>query len=111
MVLELQALVHLQKSNLNEKANKIDELTEQLTKLNEEQEKKKTQAINKEVNKPSSKKPEWDNVGNPKSGKPSKRKRKRKKRPGCGNRSKSDLTLGATHHIKLSICPGCETDL
>ena len=74
VVLELQELVHLQKSDLNEKDNKIDELTEQLTKLNEEQEKQKTQAINKEVNKPSSKKPEWDKDGNPKNGKQRKRK-------------------------------------
>ena len=110
-VLELQSVVCLQKHELNDQANKIDALTTQLTALKEAQEIQKTQAINKEVNKPSSKKPEWDKDGNPKSSKQDDKKVKRTKRAGCGNSSKSDLTLDGTYRTTQLSCPDCETGL
>ena len=101
----------LQGNALDETEQKIIELTEQLTQLKQEQDKQKTQAINKTVNEPSSKKPEWDKDGNPKPKTKKPKKKKRKKRPGCGNPSKSHLTPEETNYTPLTTCPNCEIDL
>ena len=109
IVLEQRTLFYLQR---NEQEEKIVALTEQLAKLTEEREQQKAQSINKAVNEPSSKKPEWDKDGNPKPKKPKKKKKKkRKKRSGCGNPSKSHLIPEETHYTELTACPNCETDL
>jgi len=101
-------------SQIDEKDKKIVELTEQLTKLNRERGEEKNKEINKHVNEPTSKKPEWDKDGNPKSSNKSKsnnKKRKRKKRPGCGNQSKWHLIPQETHYTDLKSCQHCGTDL
>jgi len=86
---------------LEEKDQQITELSEQLAKLQGEidQEKagQKIKDINKHVNQPSSKKPEWDKDGNPKPATKGQKKR-RKKRTGCGNLGKSGLTPPDTFH-------------
>lgn len=51
---------------LDEKEQQIIELTAQLARLNQQQDDQKHKVINKTVNEPSSKKPEWDKDGNPK---------------------------------------------
>jgi hypothetical protein len=99
---------------LEEKDQQITELSEQLAKLQGEtdQEKagQKIKDINKHVNQPTSKKPEWDKDGNPKPTKKG-RKKKCKKRTGCGNLGKSCLTPDETHFIPLASCPCCGNDL
>jgi hypothetical protein len=96
IVLEQRETLCLQRNALDETAQSIIELTEQLARLNQERDEQKTQAINKTVNEPGSKKP---------------KKKKRKKRPGCGNPSKSHLIPEETHDTPLTVCPDCETDL
>ena len=99
---------------LEAKDQQITELSEQLDKLQEKIDKKKARQkikeINQQVNQPTSKKPEWDKHGNPKPATTGQQK-KRKKRTGCGNRGKSDLTPDATKFIPLSSCPDCGNDL
>ncbi len=99
---------------LEEKDQQIAELSEQLAKLqgeiNQEKVGNKIKGINQQVNQPTSKQPEWDKDGNPKPTKKG-RKKKRKKRTGCGNRGKSTLTPDQTHVIPLTSCPGCGNDL
>jgi len=111
IILEQWALVRLQ---IEEKERRITELNEQLAQLQDEidQEKngQKIKDINQHVNQPSSKKPEWDKDGNPKP-KATGKKKKRKKRPGCGNVRKSSLTPDETHSIPLESCPCCNNDL
>ena len=105
---------------LEEKDQKITELSEQLAKLQGEIDQEKTERkikdINQQVNQPSSKKPEWDKDGNPKPAtkrqkKKKNKKKRRKKRTGCGNRGKSGLTPDQTHFIPLASCPDCGNDL
>lgn len=106
VVLALEPLI----SQIDEKDRKIAELTEQLAKLNQEQDEQKNKEINRHVNEPSSKKAEWDKDGNPKPN-TKKRKTKRKKKPGSGNVKKSDVKPDETHHIPLDDCPHCGIDL
>ena len=115
---ELIALILEQREDtrrrLAEKDQQIAELKRQLATLHGEidQEKagQKIKDINKHVNQPTSKKPEWDKDGNPKPATKG-QKKKRKKRPGCGNLGKSGLTPDETHFIPLASCPGCGNDL
>jgi len=105
---------------LEEKDQRIAELSEQLAKLQAELDQQRAgqtiKDINAHVNQPTSKKPEWDKDGNPKptakgprdkTGKP----KKREKRAGCGNRGKSHLTPDETHFNPLDSCPCCDHDL
>jgi hypothetical protein len=82
---------------IDEKEKRINELTEQLARLNQERNEQKHKEINRHVNEPSSKKPEWDKDGNPKP--KTKKKKKRKKRPGCGNVNKKDIEPNEVNHI------------
>jgi hypothetical protein len=117
MILEQREDTRIQ---LEAKDRQIAELSEQLAKLQGEIDKEKTgqkiKDINKTVNQPTSKKPEWDKDGNPKpvtkgqKGKTNKKK-KRKKRSGCGNPGKSGVTPDETHVIPLASCPCCSNDL
>ena len=99
---------------LEEKDRQITELSEQLTKLqgkiDKEKAGQKIKDINKQVNQPTSKKPEWDKDGNPKPATKG-QKKKRKKRIGCGNPGKSGLTPDETHFIPLASCACCGNDL
>jgi len=94
----------------DEKEKRIAELTEQLARLNNEQEDQKEKARNFKTNQPSSKKPEWDKDGNLKS-KLDKKGKKRKKRLGCGNKSKSTLKPDHINCITLDACPECSNNL
>lgn len=111
IVFEQREALCLQRNALDEKAQRIIELTEQLARLNQERDEQKRQAINKTVNEPSSKKPEWDKEGNPKPKTKKPKKKKRKKSVGCGNQSKSSLIPEETYYTSLTACLDCETDL
>jgi hypothetical protein len=108
IILEQRESFYLQ---IQEKDNRISELAEQLARLNQEQEAQKKKAINKEVNQPSSKQPEWDKDGNRLPAKSGKAGKKRKKRPGCGNQPKSTLKPDQTDFIPLHRCPECMNNL
>jgi len=111
MILEQREDMRIQRE---EKDKQITELSEQIAKLQSEIDKEKAgqkiKDINKHVNQPTSKKPEWDKDGNPKSATKG-QKKKRKKRTGCGNPGKSGLTPDETHSIPLASCPCCGNDL
>ena len=96
---------------IDEKQKRIIELTEQLASLNRERDEQKNKEINRRVNEPSSKKPEWDKDGNPKPKAKKNKKKKRRKRPGCGNVNKKDIAPDEVNHIPLDCCPDCGTDL
>jgi len=83
---------------------------QQLDDLQRRQDKQKSQQINLQVNQPSSKKPEWDKDGNPVT-KKNNNKKKRCKRPGCGNVKKTDLEPDEMNRIVLNSCPDCGLDL
>ncbi len=111
MILEQREDMRIQ---LEAKDQQITELQRQLATLQGETDKEKAgnkiKDINKHVNQPTSKKPEWDKDGNPKPATTG-QKKKRKKRTGCGNPGKSDLTPDETNFILLASCPGCGNDL
>jgi transposase len=71
-----------------------------------EREKATQRAINQTVNQPSSKKPEWDKG---ESLTPKGRRKKRRGRPGAGNRPKPEPDV--IHENPLSQCSRCGTDL
>ena len=75
----------------------------------QEQDDQINKKINEEVNKPSSKKPEWDKDGNPVKNRNN--RKKRSKRPGCGNANKTDLDPDEVNTIPLDSCPDCRLDL
>lgn len=110
MILDQRELFTIQ---IDEKDKRINELAEQLASLNQERDEQKNKEINRHVNEPSSKKPEWDKDGNPKpkAKKNKKKKKKRKKRSGSGNVNKQDLEPDEVNHIALDSCPDCGTDL
>ena len=115
IILDQQLELH---RRLQEKDRRIAQLTKQLAQrqgeIDQAKEAQKRKDINRRVNQPTSKKPEWDKGGNPK---PKDQKHKKgatgtkKKRDGCGNRRKSDLAPGETHFIPLETCPLCGADL
>jgi transposase len=80
-------------------------LQETLAQQARERQQARQREINRTVNQPSSKKPEWD------KGEPARRKRRRKRRgrPGAGNRAKPEPDV--RHENPLLECPGCGTDL
>jgi transposase len=118
IILDLQVQLH---RRLQEKDRRIAELTQQLAQrqgeIEQAKEAQKRKDINRQVNQPTSKKPEWDKDGNPKpKGQKNKKgetgtQQKRKKRKGCGNRRKSGLVPDEQHFIPLETCPLCGTDL
>ena len=80
-------------------SDKVEDLDAQLAKLKE-------QKVNKSVNQPSGKKPEWE-----KGGKGPRKGKLGGKRKGAGNRPKKDLTPDELVHNELEQCPHCDTDL
>ncbi len=87
---------------------KICDLQEKLTNKEAELEKNIKDDINKTVNQPSSKQPEFDKTtgSNPKK---KKRKKSRAGRKGAGNRTKPKPE--EINYNSLTSCPGCHTDL
>ncbi len=98
------------RQTLSEKDQQIAALTEQLTRHQQQQYDQQQQEINKTVNQPSSKKPEWDKDGNPGQGKTKQRKLKRSKQPGSGNQRKTRAP-DETHFTPLDECPECGDNL
>jgi hypothetical protein len=104
----LIALVLEQGQALAERDRQIDALRAELAQARQQQSEQTQRTINLTANQPSSKKPEWDKDGNLLRHRP--RKRRRGKRPGCGNRRKA-LPVDETHVIALTDCPQCGRDL
>ena len=98
---------------IEEQKKKIDELLEKNNRLQKELDQDRKQKINREVNQPSSKKPEWDKDGNPKPPTKSKnrKKKKDKKKEGSGNKSKNNLVPESVNYNRLDNCPECGMDL
>lgn len=90
--------------------SRLVELEEENTRLKAELEKAKIKEVNKEVNRPSSKQPEWEpkGVGNDQNG--IHRKRGKEKRKGSGNKRK---TKGVSVKVRATLesCSNCGNDL
>jgi hypothetical protein len=84
----------------------VAQLRERIAHEVREREKAAQREINHTVNQPSSKRPEWDK-GEPASSK--RRRKKRRGRPGAGNRPKPEPDV--THENPLLECPRCGTDV
>jgi hypothetical protein len=94
---------------LSEKNSKLEAENK---KLKEELKKQKIQSINKDVNKPSSKRPEWDKKGVGNDGKEKKNRKGRGKKPrkGAGNRPKN-LKPDRIEKATVDHCTLCGKDL
>ena len=89
------------------------EQREEIIRLKSELKKIKIKSINLEVNKPSSKKPEWDKKGVGNDGKGNKKKGKgrgRKARKGAGNVRK-DKKITRSIKTTVDTCDNCDKDL
>ena len=100
---------------LREKCIQLSEQNSKLEaenkKLKEKLKKQKIQSVNKDANKPSSKRPEWDKKGFGNDGKEKKRKgRGKKPRKGAGNRPKN-LKPDRTEKEAVDRCSLCGKDL
>lgn len=100
MVLSLSAETRRNAEELNALREKLKERDAALAKITR-------QSINKTVNEPSSKQPEFSKNTGPKR---KKRKRRRVGRKGAGNRAKS-VEPDVVNENPLSSCPNCHTDL
>jgi transposase len=89
-------------------AQELAQLRSIITSHEQDKEKAKQQEINKTVNQPSSKKPEWDKDSSKKKA-DKKKKKKRRARKGAGNKPKP--TADVTNQNPLVNCPHCTTDL
>ena len=102
--------------NLREKYIKLEEkyneLKEENERINAILKKEKIKSINKDANKPSSKKPEWDKkgVGNDGKGRKKGKGRGKKPRKGAGNRPK-DVKPDRTEKATVDHCSLCSKDL
>ena len=109
----IEAFEQLQKEYQElEKQNK--EQREEIIRLKAELEKIKIKSINLEVNKPSSKKPEWDKKGVGNDGKGNKNKGKgrgRIARKGAGNCRKDKKLVTRTIKATVDKCDNCDKDL
>ena len=101
---------------LREKCVQLSEqnskLEDENKKLKEELKKQKIQSVNKDANKPSSKRPEWDKKGVGNDGKEKKKGKGRGKKPrkGAGNRPKN-LKPDRTEKATVDRCTLCGKDL
>ena len=111
-----QAKEIVKKNKEIERKNKeIERKNKEIEKLKEknkqDENNQKIKEANNSVNRPSSKKPEWDKDGNPKP----KRKRPKNKnggtRKGSGNKSKENIGPTETNRTSLDNCPECGEDL
>lgn len=104
MVLDLRAEVRLVRSTSEAE---ISSLREKVSLREAELSKLQKAAINRTVNQPSSKQPEFDKeTGNPKK---RKRGKGRPGRKGAGNRPKAEPDV--VNENPLTACPQCQTDL
>jgi len=91
-------------------ANKIKELEAENNQLKSEQIRQKVQTVNKAVNQPTSKQPEWETKGVGNDGKGKRVGRGYKGRKGAGNKPK-DLFVTHTEQSKVERCNICGRDL
>ncbi len=105
----LAAFVSLREEYLS-LANKNNALEEEINRLKVADSKRQIQAVNKTVNQPSSKQPEWELKGVGNDGQGKKKGRGKKGRKGAGNKAK---TRPVTHHetAKVTACDNCGKDL
>ena len=91
---------------------KYNELKEENERINAILKKEKIKSVNKDANKPSSKKPEWDKkgVGNDGKGRKKGKGRGKKPRKGAGNRPK-DVEPDRTEKATVDRCSLCGKDL
>lgn len=93
-------------------SERVSNLEAENKKLKEELRRQKIESINKDANKPSSKRPEWDKKGVGNDGKEKKKGKGRGKRPrkGAGNRPKN-LKPDRTEKETVDRCTLCGKDL
>jgi len=83
---------------------KVQALEAELAKL-------QLQRVNETVNQPSGKKPEWDKGNGADPDKPPPKRKLGGRRPGSGNRPKTNPKPDRSIHNALERCPECQTDL
>lgn len=98
------------RTKYKELEKKYQKLQNENQKLKEELKKLTIKQINKEVNQPSSKLPEWEVKGVGNDGKGKKRGRGRKGRKGAGNKKKTK-PVTRNEKARLEDCPKCGKDL
>lgn len=106
MVLKLQAQLG---QELLEKNAEIADLQKKMAEIEAELAKYVKAEINKTVNQPSSKQPEFNKDTGADKRTKKKRKKRRKARPGAGNRPKPEPDV--TNLNPLTSCPQCQSDL
>lgn len=89
---------------------KIEELEAENNQFKSEQIKQKVREVNKTVNQPTSKQPEWETKGVGNDGKGKKKGRGHKGRKGAGNKPKN-LIVTDQETAKVEICDFCGKDL
>jgi hypothetical protein len=107
----IKAVLELRDKYLQAK-NRADQLEKENTELKKQLEQEKVKATNQQVNKPSSKKAEWEKGSQPGKGKGKKKRRKRNRRPrkGAGNRPKN-LKPSREETVDVDKCALCGKDL
>jgi transposase len=107
----VKALIELRDKYIRSQT-RVNQLEKENTQLKEKLEKEKIKATNKQVNKPSSKQPEWEKDNH--TGKDKEKKkpkgRKRKPRKGAGNRTKNQMP-NREETATVDKCDLCGKDL
>jgi cell division septum initiation protein DivIVA len=105
------ALINLREKYL-QLQDRVRRLEQENKRLKEELEQEKIRTVNKRVNQPSSKQPEWDKDSNSNEDKDQKRRRGRKRKPrkGAGNRPKNQVP-NHQETVTVDKCDLCGKDL
>lgn len=109
---KLLRMIEVLRENCIELSEKINALEAENKNLKEKLKNQKVRSINKDANKPSSKRPEWDKkgVGNDGKGKKNRKGRGRRARKGAGNRPKN-LKPDRVEKATVDHCTLCGKDL
>jgi len=108
---KLLRTIQILRDNCSQLSERVGELETENKKLKEELRKQKIQSVNKDANKPSSKRPDWDKKGVGNDVKKKKGKgRGKKPRKGAGNRPKN-LKPDRTEKSTVGRCTLCGKDL
>ncbi len=105
----LQALESL-KTRYTQLEAQVNKLKEENAKLRQQLEQQKIQATNKQVNKPSSKKAEWEKDSPKDKGQQKRKRRNTKSRKGAGNRPKN-IVPNSEQTATVDTCDLCGKDL
>lgn len=110
---KLLRMIEVLRENYIELSGKINELEAENKNLKEKLKNQKVRSINRDANKPSSKRPEWDKKGVGNDGKEEKSGKGRGKKPrkGSGNRPKKKLRPDRTEKATVDRCSLCGKDL